>query len=389
MDKIKVLLAVPDLEGLGVQHDIRSLMHNWDHERFDARLLLHSRTGSFADQFPESVKAIEIDKYVINIKKIKVLSRLGGYRKAINSFKPDVVISFVPFSNYGCIYAKIFGRHKFKLVISEHAHVTAAMSDPENMNTLFMKIYRLTFPYLYNSRFVDAVKCIAKESMEDLINNHKIKKGKVVLIYNPVEMEEIKNLAQEEITEPWFKEVSEKNIPILINVGRLTVQKRQDILIRAFAKVYKQLPCQLIIVGGGDQEILRQIAAKAGVEQNVHFAGFQKNPWKWVARADLFVLSSLWEGLPCVLTESMTLGVPVVSVRCPSGPTEMLLNGEAGYLCEVGNINDLAEKIIYALTHKEETAKKVAIGQENLFRFNPKRAAENYQQLVLRLAGEK
>jgi len=295
----------------------------------------------------------------------------------------------VPFSNYGCIWAKIFGKHKFKLVVSEHAHVTAAMNDKENMGTLFMKIYRFTFPYLYNSHFVDRIKCIAEESRLDLIKNHGIKQEKIVLIYNPVEMEEIKQLAKEEIVESWFKEISFTNVPILINVGRLTLQKRQDMLIQSFAKVRERMDCKLIIVGEGEQNKLRRIACDFGVNKDIYFTGFQKNPWKWMANSNLFVLSSIWEGLPCVLTEAMTLNLPVVSVRCPSGPTEMLLNGEAGYLCKMENIEELSNTIIDALTNKEETERRVNNGQKNLFRFDPKYAVECYHNLAIELVGYK
>lgn len=384
--KIRVLLSIPDLQDLGVQHDVRTLMKYWDRKKFNVRLLVHSRSGNFADQFPDEWPSIEIDKFSLNLPKIRVISRIDGYRKAINFFKPHAVISFVPFCNYACIWAKIAGRHKFGLAISEHAHVTAAMKDKENMGNLFMRFYRFTFPYFYNLKAVNIIKCIAEESRDDLIKNYNINPAKTILIYNPVPIEEIEKLSKEKVDHEWFKR---KKAPILINVGRLVYQKRQDLLIKAFAEVFKKIDCRLIIIGRGNQKVLKflkDLAKKLEVDDKIYFAGFQKNPWKWMAKADLFILSSIWEGLPCVLTEAMVLGLPIISTACPSGPTEMLLNGKAGYLCKLEDVNDLKDKIIYALTHPKETKIKTKIAKENLYRFDPKYITKQYEKLAEYLA---
>lgn len=385
MDKIKVLLSIPSLDDLGVQHDVRTLMQYWDRSKFDVRLLLHERVGNFADQFPVEWQSIHIDEYSSKIPKWRVISRIDGYRKAINDFKPHVVISFVPFCNYGCFWAKIAGRHKFGLVISEHAHVSAAINDKENMDNLFMKFYRFTFSFVYNHKAVDYVKCIADESRRDIIQNHKINKDKIVLIYNPVPMNEIKAFSKEKVAHSWLENNKKNKKPVLINVGRLVYQKRQDILIKAFAKVKKEIDCRLIIIGSGNQDNLKELARQLGVEKYIFFSGFKKNPWKWMAKADLFVLSSIWEGLPCVITEAMILGLPIVSTKCPSGPREMLLEEKAGYLCGINDENDLAEKIIYALSNKKETNSKVRIAIDNLFRFDPQKIIRQYEELVLKL----
>ena len=383
--KTKILLAVPNLDGYGVQHDIRTLMKYWDHDRFEVKMLLHSRTGDFADQFPPDMASVEIDKYSSKIPKVRVISRLDGYRRAINEEKPDAVISFVPFCNYGCIWAKITSKHRFGLAVSEHAHVSAAMTDKQNMGNFFMRVYRLTFKSLYNSKFVDVVKCIAEESRQDLIKNHGIKEEKTILIHNPVPMEEVSKKGAEAVEHPWFKD-GQGRLPVLINVGRISVQKQQDVLIKAFARAKKEIDCRLVIVGGGDQKELKDIASELGVSESVYFVGFDRNPWKWMAKSNLFVLSSIWEGLPCVLTEAMTLGLPVVSTKCPSGPREMLLEGQAGYLCEVGDMEGLAEKIVYALKNKEETRSRAEFAKKNLYRFEPTTVVKKYEELALRLA---
>lgn len=384
--KIKVFLVLPSLDDFGVQHDVRTLLRYWNQEEFDVRMLLHSRSGSFADQFPPEMKSFEIDNVVSQAPKLRVIARFNGYRKIIDDFKPDAVISFVPISNYGCVWAKLTIKHRFGLAVSEHAHVSAAMEDKENMDNYFMKLYRMTFPYVYNLKAIDRVKCISEESRQDLVKNHGIQNSKTVLIYNPVPLNEIRKLSTEEVDHPWFLRGEKRKIPVLVNVGRISYQKRQDLLLQAFARVRKDIDARLVIIGSGDQKSLQNLANKLDVGNSVYFTGFQKNPWKWISKSDLFVLSSVWEGLPCVLSESMALSLPIVSTRCPSGPTEMLLNGRAGYLCKVGDIHDLAEKILYALTHPKDTNEKMLVARQNLDRFEPKTVTKKYETLARELA---
>lgn len=382
---IKVLLALPSLDDLGVQHDVRTLMQYWDKDRFSVKMLLHKRSGNFASQFSNDMRSVEVDDVVPGFPKLRVISRLNGYTKLIAQEKPDAVISFVPYSNYGCAWAKFAGKHKFGLAISEHAHISAAMNDSQNMDNLFMKIYRHSFRVVYNTKLVNTVKCISSESLQDLVENHKIQSLKTTLIYNPVPMEEIKRLALEEVDHPWFKD-NKTNIPILINVGRLCEQKRQDLLIKAFAKVRAVIDCRLVLVGSGNNGELISLAKSLGVLHDVLFVGFDPNPWKWMARANLFVLSSKWEGLPCVLSESMVLGLPIVSTECPSGPKEMLLNGSAGYLCRINDIDSLSNKVLYALQNPQETKRRVEVANENLFRFEPRNVVKKYEDLAVYLS---
>ena len=138
--KTRVLLAMPDLAGLGVQHVVLCLLKFWNKEDFDVKLLLHSRKGEFQNQFPDDFQSINIDDYILNIPKIRILSRFFGYKKAIENYKPNVVISFVPYSNYGCMFAKLFSKHKFGLIVSEHAHVTTALNDFQEMNNILRKV---------------------------------------------------------------------------------------------------------------------------------------------------------------------------------------------------------------------------------------------------------
>ena len=138
----------------------------------------------------------------------------------------------------------------------------------------------------------------------------------------------------------------------VLGIGRLTRQKDFPTLIRAFAVVRRQRPLRLIILGEGrDRAALEQLAAREGVGADVALPGFQANPYAWLARARLFVLSSAWEGSPNALTEAMALGVQVVATDCRSGPRELLDAGRYGQLVPVGDAEALAGAMREALDH--------------------------------------
>ena len=125
-----------------------------------------------------------------------------------------------------------------------------------------------------------------------------------------------------------------------------TAQRQKDFvsLIRAFARLSETRFCRLIILGAGRQDAkLKALAAELDVEDMGRFPGFTDNPYAYMSRADLFVLSSRWEGSPNVLTEAMALGTPVVATDCPSGPREILADGRYGPLVPVGDWRALAD----------------------------------------------
>ena len=201
--KLRVLLCIPDLQDLGVQHDIRCLMKFWDRDAFEPVMLLHKREGAFADQFPPEMKSIEVDPLSFAVPRARVLTRIAGYARAFRYFDPDAVISFVPYSNLASVWARVLSRKNFGLAVSEHAHVTASLRDPESFTGLFSWYYRRNFASLYNQR-ADLVKCIAAESVRDLVDHHGIKPERVRLIYNPVDMEEVAKLSREPVDDPWL-----------------------------------------------------------------------------------------------------------------------------------------------------------------------------------------
>lgn len=170
---------------------------------------------------------------------------------------------------------------------------------------------------------------------------------RVHVIRNPVITSALAPQAAEPVPHAWLRD---KTLPVVMGMGRLTRQKDFPTLIRAFAQLQPACPSRLILLGEGkDRAELEALAAQLDVAPRVLFAGFQKNPYAWLSRADLFVLSSAWEGSPNALTEALALGIPSVSTDCRSGPVEILDNGRFGPLVDVGDAGAMARAMCAVL----------------------------------------
>ena len=158
---------------------------------------------------------------------------------------------------------------------------------------------------------------------------------------NPVITPELYRLAAEPVEHPWF---SDNGAPIILGVGRLEPQKDFPTLLRAFALLRRQRPCRLLILGEGKlRPELTALAQQLGIADDLQMPGFATNPYPCMARANLFVLSSLWEGSPNGLTEALALGTPLVATDCPNGPNEILEQGKYGPLVPMGDVTALAD----------------------------------------------
>jgi glycosyltransferase involved in cell wall biosynthesis len=200
---------------------------------------------------------------------------------------------------------------------------------------------RLVYPRL------DAVVAVSRGVAEDLAWITGLPRQRFTVIANPVVTARVLALAEEPAGHPWLEKGQP---PVVLGCGRLTRQKGFAVLVQAFARLREQGPCRLIILGeGGDRPLLERQAAALGVAADVDLPGHVANPYAYMRRAALCVLSSLWEGSPNVLTEAMALGRPVVATDCPSGPRELLQDGQVAPLVPVGDAAALARAMAQVL----------------------------------------
>jgi glycosyltransferase involved in cell wall biosynthesis len=182
---------------------------------------------------------------------------------------------------------------------------------------------------------------------EDLRNFSGLPREAINVIHNPIVTPELSRLAGEAVAHPWF---AKKDTPVILGAGRLSQQKDFVNLIRAFSILRQTRHARLVIIGQGpERPELERLVDQLQLREQVDMPGFAANPYALMRRADLFVLSSAWEGLPTVLVEAMACGAPVVATDCPSGPQEILEGGRHGRLVPVGDSEALGRAMIETL----------------------------------------
>ena len=222
----------------------------------------------------------------------------------------------------------------------------------------------------------DAAVGVSAGTAADLARLPGMARERVHVVYNPVVTEEMERKSREPVDHPW---IGGTGPPVFLAVGRLDAQKDFPTLLAAFARLLTRRPARLVVLGEGKRRPhLLSLARRLGVDEHVDFPGFVDNPYAFMARAFLFVLSSRREGLPTVLIEAMACGCPVVSTDCPHGPREILEDGKHGPLVPVGD----AEALAAAMARTLDAPPRPEALRERASFFNVARAIDRYEELL-------
>lgn len=261
----------------------------------------------------------------------------------LRSERPDVLMVAKDRAVRAAIIAHWLARVNTRLVGQLHMNMTGFLeSKPQLQRWLRTAPMRWLFPYL------DRIICVSEGVVEDTLAITKMPPERVVAIRNPVITPELVEQAKEPVDHPWFNE----NVPVIMGAGRLTPEKDFPTLIRAFARVRQERNCRLMILGEGPlQPELESLIAELDLAASVSLPGFCANPFAFMKRASLFVMSSAWEGSGNVLVEALALGIPSVSTDCPYGPRETLADGKYGPLVPVGDHEGLASAMLQTLNN--------------------------------------
>ena len=204
-----------------------------------------------------------------------------------------------------------------------------------------------------------------------------LKGGRVHVIYNPVISEFLVKKSVESVGHPWFDGEGD---PVIVAIGKLNKKKDFSTLLVACSRLVTRRRVRLVVLGEGrERNRLESLARRLGIAEYVNFPGFVENPYAYLRRADLFVLSSRNEALPTVLIEAMACGCPVVSTDCPFGPREILEDGKFGALVPVGDPAALSDAMDWALN---EPRRSDALRERAAF-FSADRAVDQYEKLLL------
>lgn len=349
----KIAFIIPDLYNRGMPRVLESLENNISKNEYDKYIILLKRKPI---KFHVKGKIIELeDEGKSFLSKIYIfIKRLIKLYNINRKYKFDYVISFGMTAN---ILAIITFRHG-KVIITEHNVKSIENNLSKDIKMLiYNKIYNFFIRILYNK--ADFIVSVSKYIGLDLIKNYGIKKEKIYTIYNGVDKNIIDKLKYEPLSDSEYKIF--KN-PVILNVGALSFQKGQWYLIKIMPELKKKIPnLQLVILGQGSYyDKLSNLIQSLNLQDSVHLIGEKSNPYKYMYNADIFVLTSLYEGFPNVLVEAMSVELPIVSVDCKSGPRELLneninIDIEDRYiLCDYGIlVPDLFKINVFNLEKKQ------------------------------------
>jgi len=323
----------------GVEKMAVNLMKGFCDLGEDVNLLRIKNKGNFVKNIPEKVKIFQLPSqhtyfnlpYMIKFLKTHPIKSLLVMKERAG------IMSLI---------AKTISRSNTKIFIRFGTHLTRSLRE-KNSPLLYTKFRLFILKKLLPK--ADGIIAVSKGVLDDIVSLCPEIRKKGYVIRNPVITHELSYLALEEARDDWLKKP--RKIPVVVGMGRITYQKDFKTLILACHLALKKMPLRLLILGEGPlKKELKILSEKLGIKEHVKFAGFKKNPYPYLKNADLFVLSSRWEGSPNALTEALALGTPSIATNCMSGPKEILRGGELGPLVPVGDYKTLSEKIIEVLT---------------------------------------
>jgi glycosyltransferase involved in cell wall biosynthesis len=282
---------------------------------------------------PSEVEPIQgFKRGISNLKTVPRLARI------IRARKPQVLLSAGNHFHFAAGLAyRLAGRPIHTRLIGRASNATPRIG---RKSTLLGALANRLDSMKY--RYMRKIIVVSHELADDLNQRLHIPADRIIVIPNGIDVAEIERKSAEPLNDPWFAPDAP---PVIISAGRLSRQKNFALLIEAFAQLRKARRARLVILGDGPRKWHRALAeqsAALGIQPDVRLAGYEPNPLRFFARAQLFVLTSLWEGASNVLLEALACGCPVVAADCPTGVREVLNGGEVGEIVKYPDAQSLS-----------------------------------------------
>lgn len=359
-----IVIFVPLIGGGGVEKNL-FLIANYFIKKFK-KVSVISTSNKYRKKFNKKINFITIDNFFINSienRRVKILISLFLLYKLYLKNKDFNVLSFQG-NLYCCFLCKLL---KVKVILRSNASITG-----------WSKGYIKKILYKYISNMANKIIVNSVEFQKQYL---KIFNIKTVHIYNPLNAKEIIKKSKKKINYKFFGNKTYN----FINIGRLVNQKDQITLLKAFNLIKKKtkFKFKLLIMGNGkNKDLLNKYIINNNLKKIVRILSFKENPYNYIKKSDVFVLTSVFEGLPNVLLESLVLKKFIISSNCPTGPKEILDNGKGGCLFKMKNEYDLYKKIKFYIENKKKIKKFIYHGHKRLDRFDFKNNMNKYINLM-------
>ena len=360
---VDVALFLPSLAGGGAEGVFVTLAGLFAQRGLAVDLVVARGEGPLVNRLPQAVRLVILGA----TRPSRGIPALVRY---LRRHRSRALLSALTHANIAAAIAHRLAGGKRRCVLSERTDLSVALWEGkvgiDRMLTQFLgrRVYHLA----------DAVVAVSEGVAESVKQAFGVSDHRVHVIYNPVEVERIRQAAQAEAMFPWAD-----TFPVFIAVGRLSSPKNFPLLLRAFRRIRTRQRCHLAIIGeGAEREILEAMIDRLGIAEDVWLAGYLDNPFSLMVRATALVSSSDYEGLSNVLIEALVLAVPVVATDCPSGSAEILAQGRYGLLVPVGDEAALAEALLQVFAGNAPRFDS----DKAISRFLPNKIVEQYLDVI-------
>ena len=385
---LRIALVIPHLGGGGAERSVLKLARGLIERGHAVDILVFKKMDTYADEFPPQARQFILKPGRVNGFRDRIrLARRFGFRilrflrrdllgdarsvaAYIDEERPDCILPSLPRAKSAVLLALCFTNMNPVTIPTVHSVLM-------NRKRRFRKLYSILFPK------ADHIVTVSDGVADNAALKLGIPRERISRIHNPADIAEIELLARAVPDHPWM---SDDDPPIILSAGRLARVKDFPTLLRAFRRVSRNREVRLIILGEGSwRNRLGNMIRKMGLQEKVSLPGWVSNPYAFMSRASMFVLSSKFEGLGNVLIEALACGCPCVSTNCPAGPAEILDNGRFGPLVPVGNDSALAEAMERVLDSPPDKDALLARAQE--FSFDA--SVELYERMIVNLVCER
>lgn len=311
-------------------------------------LVVANVTGEFVGEVSPRVRLIDLGGK-------RTSAALPDLVRYLRWERPDILMSTLSHANLVAVFAKRLARVSTAVVVRE-------ASTPDVEALVWSRPKAASARLLMNSayRLADGVVAVSAGVAEAISKLARIPQSDIATLYNPVVTEDLAELANRPVAHHFF---APKTAPVVLNVGGLRSVKGHDTLLRAFRLVVDDVDARLLLLGEGPERArLESLVTELGLGDCVDMPGFDPNPFAYMSRSDLYVLSSQREGLPGALIQALACGLPAVATDCRSGPAEVLEGGRLGELVPVGDVAAMAAAIKRALAAPRDPAPLIAQG---------------------------
>lgn len=336
---------IPDLSTGGAEQVTVNIVNGLAARGYDVELLLSRDAGELRAQLSERVTVVELSPSRTPV--FGAAMHLPALVAYLRRRKPAALFPHLEHVNLVGLAATRFLDAETVVVPTQHKTFgTVTDQTPKD------RLARTLLTYVYPS--ADQIVAVSGGVAESIAAGTTVDPGDISVLYNPVEVEAVRERARDPVDHEW---IEDDDLEVILFVGRIAPQKDLETWLRAFALIHERHPDTRAVLAGTELDgtgslraELLELADRLGIADVVSMPGYVENPYRYMDRASVFLLSSRYEGLPTVLIEALACGCPVVSTDCPSGPREILDDGTFGRLVPVDAVKELADAVEATLT---------------------------------------